>query len=117
MTDRNRSALLLLLPLLVLLLAGCPQQTTIAHIKQDPGKYYDKEVALRGQVVQSFGAFRQGIYELDDGTGRLWVLVEDEGVPRQGAQVETVGTVVPGVSFGGRDYGTSLREKHHRLRS
>lgn len=110
----RKLALIALLPLLVLALAGCPTQTTIAKIKDDPGRYHDKDVALRGTVTQSFGALDKGAYELDDGTGRIWVLVEDQGVPRQGAKVETVGRVIAGASFLGRDYGTSIREKKHR---
>jgi hypothetical protein len=114
MTATRKLAALLLLPLLALILAGCPKQTTIADIKKDPARYENKEVQLRGRVTQAIGALGQGIYEIDDNTGRLWVLVESSGVPRTGAEVETVGTVVPGVTFGGRDYGTSLREKKHR---
>ena len=114
MSRNRRIVLALLAPLLVLALAGCPSQTTIAKIKEDPGRYRDKEVALRGKVTQAFGALGQGAYELDDGTGRIWVLVEEGGVPRQGAEVETVGRVIAGATFLGRDYGTSLREKKHR---
>jgi hypothetical protein len=114
MRRSRRLALALLAPLLVLALAGCPKQTTIAKIKDDPGRYRDKDVALRGTVTQAFGALGQGVYELDDGTGRIWVLVEEGGVPRQGAKVETAGRVIAGATFLGRDYGTSLREKKHR---
>ena len=114
MSRNRRIALALLAPLLVLALAGCPKQTTVAEIKNDPGRYRDKEVALRGDVTQAFGALDKGAYELDDGTGRIWVLVEKTGVPRQGARVEVVGRVIAGATFLGRDYGTSLREKKHR---
>ena len=114
MTAKRKLAAFLFLPLLALILAGCPKQTTIADIKEDPARYEDKEVALRGRVTQSFGVLGQGVYELDDNTGRLWVIVESTGVPRTGARVEVVGTVISGATFGGRDYGTSLREKDHR---
>jgi len=114
MSGKRRLLLILLVPLFALALAGCPKRTTVAEIKNDPGRYQDKEVALRGHVAQAIGALGQGIYELDDGTGRIWVLVEEGGVPRQGAEVETIGRVIAGATFGGRDYGTSLREKKHR---
>ena len=112
--SRTRKLALILLPVMVLALAGCPKQTTVAKIKDDPSRYRDDEVALRGTVTQSFGALDKGAYELDDGTGRIWVLVEDTGVPRQGARVEVVGRVIAGATFLGRDYGTSIREKKHR---
>ena len=114
MSRNLRPIVALFLSLAVFVLAGCPQRTTIAEIKQDPGHYHDKEVVLRGHVTESFGVLAQGVYELDDGTGRLWVLVEKSGVPRQGAEVEVIGRVISGVSFSGRDYGTGLREIRHR---
>ncbi len=114
MSKKVRLFVALFFPLAVLLLAGCPQRTTIAQIKQDPGHYHDKEVVLRGHVTESYGVLAQGVYELDDGTGRLWVLVEKRGVPRKGAEVEVVGRVISGVSFSSRDYGTGLREIRHR---
>jgi hypothetical protein len=114
MNGKRRLLLAFLVPLVALVLAACPQRTTVAEIKSDPGRFHNKEVSLRGHVTQAIGALGQGIYELDDGTGRIWVLVEKGGVPRQGAEVETVGQVIAGATFGGRDYGTSIREKKHR---
>lgn len=105
-----------LLLLCVLLLAGCPKRTTVGKILADPGRFENKEVVLRGQVTQSFGALGPGIYEIDDGTGKLWVLVEKGGVPSQGAEVEVSGRVVPGATFAGKNYGTSLREKRRRIK-
>ena len=91
MTATRKLGGLLLLSLLAVILTGCPKQTTIADIKKDPARYENKEVSLRGHVTQAFGALGQGIYEIDDNTGRLWVLVESTGVPRQGAEGGTSG--------------------------
>lgn len=33
----------------------------------------NKEVIVAGRVTQSIGAFDHGIYQVDDGTGSLWV--------------------------------------------
>jgi len=98
-----------------LLLAGCPEQTTIGRVLEDPGRYANKEVALRGTVSNSFGVLGQGAYELDDGTGKMWVIVERGGVPSKGARVRTAGTVISGATFGGRNFATALREKEHRV--
>lgn len=114
MTKRARLALSLALPFLALILAGCPKRTKIADIKQDPGRYHDKEVILEGEVTQSFGAFGQGIYEIDDGTGQMWVFVEEGNVPSRGAEVKVTGRVTPGVTFAGRNYATVLREKRRK---
>jgi hypothetical protein len=93
----------------VLLLTACPSQTTISKINADPARYRNKEVAIAGTVRDSYGALGQGAYEIDDGTGRLWVVTR-RGVPSRGARVGAKGHVYTGFNFGGRNYGTVLEE-------
>jgi len=71
MRDMMRAKLMpaLLLGCVCLLLVAC-EETTIAKINEDPGRYTNKEVSLRGTVNNSFGLVGQGVYELDDGTAR-----------------------------------------------
>ncbi len=97
-------------------LAGCPQRTTIAEINADPGRFRDKEVTIEGRVTTSFGAVGEGAYELDDGTGHIWVLTS-RGVPSQGARVRSSGRVQSGLTFAGRTFGTVLRESDRRVQS
>ena len=54
-----------------LALTACPNQTTISKINQNPSRYQAKDVALIGTVTDSYGALGTGVYELDDGTGRI----------------------------------------------
>jgi hypothetical protein len=93
----------------VVLLTACPSQTTISKINADPARYRNKEVAIVGTVRDSYGALGQGAYEIDDGTGRLWVVTR-RGVPARGARVGAKGHVYTGFNFGGRNYGTVLEE-------
>jgi hypothetical protein len=97
----------------VLLLSACPSQTTISKINADPARYRNKEVAIVGTVRDSYGALGQGAYELDDGTGRIWVVTR-RGVPSRGARVGAKGHVYNGFNFGGRNYGTVLEETDRR---
>lgn len=97
----------------VLLLAACPSQTTISKINADPARYRDKEVGIVGTVKDSYGVLGQGAYEIDDGTGRLWVVTR-RGVPSRGARVGAKGRVYTGFNFGGRNYGTVLEESDRR---
>ncbi len=97
-------------------LTACPSQTTISKINQNPARYHDKEVALVGRVTDSYGVLGNGIYELDDGTGRIWVMTT-QGVPSKGARVGASGHVHTGVSFGGRTYGMVLQEEHRRTKT
>jgi hypothetical protein len=106
----------LVLPLLaaMVVLAACPQQVTVAEIKADPGRFSGKEVTISGNVTSSFGALGQGAYEVEDGTGKIWVLTESGGVPGQGARVRVSGRVNTGITFAGRSFGTVLRESSRK---
>jgi hypothetical protein len=97
---RNIRRVALLLPVLVsaLLLSGC-ERKSINQIKADPGRYANREVAVVGHVVQSVSILGRGAYEVDDGTGRLWV-VSQTGVPRKGAKVAVRGTIRDAFNLG-----------------
>jgi hypothetical protein len=98
----------------MVMIAGCPTQTTVNKIQQDPHHFYNKEVALRGNVTESYGALGTGVYQLDDSTGKIWILSESYGVPSKGAHVTVTGTVVDTISFGGKSFATALRQTRRR---
>lgn len=100
--------------ILVLMLAGCPQQRTIAQLNSDPGSYFNKEVTVVGNVTHSFGALGQGIYEINDGTGSIWVLSQNYGVPSDGTKVGVTGYFVPTLTFAGKSFANAIRESKHR---
>jgi hypothetical protein len=93
----------------VVSLTACPKQETISRINADPGRYRNKEVGIIGNVTDSYGVLGNGAYEIDDGTGRIWV-VTTRGVPSKGSRVGTKGKIYTGYSFGGRSFGTVLQE-------
>ena len=93
---------------------GCSQHVKVADLTRDPGKYRDKDVTVSGRVTESFGALGTGAYQLDDGTGKIWIISEQYGVPNQGAEVEATGRLMEGATFGGRSFGTALRETKRR---
>ena len=97
-----------------LILAGCPTRTTIEKINRDPGRYAGKEVTIAGRVTNSFGALGTGVFELEDGTGRMWVFSERYGVPGREAKIAVTGHIEQGFSFGGRSFATILRETERR---
>ena len=101
----------------LLLLTACPKRTTISQINADPDRYRDKEVAVAGTVRESYGAsFVGGAYEVDDGTGRIWVISRRGGVPSRGSQIGVKGRVYNGLTFGGRNFGTVIDESDRRSR-
>ena len=95
------------------LLAAC-EQTKISQINADPGRYMNKEVAVVGHVTQSIGALGKGIYQVDDGTGRLWVVANVRGVPSKGTRVGVKGHVRPTLTFLGINYATVMEETDRR---
>ena len=99
---------------LAILLAGCPTRTSIERINRDPGRYVGKDVTVAGHVTSSFGALGSGVFEIDDGTGRMWVYSQRYGVPSNGAKVAVTGQLQQGFSFGGRSFATILRESERR---
>jgi len=94
----GRHALLVFLISGTVFFSGC-ERKDINQIKAEPSRYLTKEVAIAGNVVQSFSVLGRGAYEVDDGTGRLWVLSET-GVPRKGARVVVKGTVRDALNVG-----------------
>jgi hypothetical protein len=98
-----------------LLLTACPSQTNIAKINRDPGHYRNKEVGIAGRVTDSYGVLGAGAYEIDDGTGRMWVATR-RGVPSRGSHVGAKGYIHSGFSFAGRSFGTVLEETDRRSR-
>jgi hypothetical protein len=110
----GRLSLTLLIVAGSLILAACPTRTSIERINRDPGRYVGKEVAIAGHVTTSFGALGTGVFEVDDGTGRMWVFSERYGVPGNGARVGIRGRIEQGFSFGGRSFATIMRETERR---
>jgi len=90
-------------------LAGC-QRTTISDISKHPVKYEGNEVTIAGKVTQSGGDFAQGAFEMDDGTGRLWVETDGISLPEKGSQIAVTGLVESGQSMGLNSMTTVLQE-------
>jgi len=113
-TIRARVLSLSLLAIAILLLAGCPPRESIAKINRDPGRYAGKEITIAGRVVDSYGALGRGAFLVDDGTGSMWVLAGQYGVPGAGAKVAVTGHIEQGFTLGGRNFATILRETERR---
>ena len=113
------TAVLLLLAV-VLAAAGCPKRVSIADIESDPGRYANKDVAVAGTVVTSYGISiplmneAGGIYKIDDGTGSIWVFTK-KSVPGKNAKLGVKGKVQQGVTYNGKNYGLVLIEDDRRF--
>jgi len=114
LTIRTRIVTALLVVAGSILLAGCPPRVSIAKLNQDPGRYAGKEISIAGRVTDSFGALGRGAFQVDDGTGNMWVVTGHHGTPETGTKVAVIGHIEQGFSFGGRNFAVILHETERR---
>ena len=117
MLDSNMtvSAKKRLLPAVVLLVVaacilGCTTPASIADINRDPGRFAGKQITIKGRASDAFGGFGNGMFQVQDSTGAIWVLSQGFALPGNGVEVTVTGEVQQGVSFGGKSYGTMFRQ-------
>jgi hypothetical protein len=75
----------------LLTLSGCKGATPIRKLLDDPSQYEGMTVQIAGDVTKSIGVLHTGVYQVDDGTGKLFVVSKDGGAPREGAKVGVKG--------------------------
>ena len=97
-----------------LILSGCGS-TKIGRILADPTRYNSRSVAVEGRVTQVVGAFVAGLYQVEDETGKIYVL-SSRGVPTKGVRVKVEGNVTPGLNVMGKSWGTTIREREHKVK-
>jgi hypothetical protein len=100
---------------LTLVVSGCAlavRHPTVAELKYNPGRYYDRTVSVQGVVTSSWGVplvpFQ--FYKVDDGTGEVTVIANDGRTPVRGARVRVRGRVEQLAMIGGRSLGLHIRE-------
>ena len=80
---------------LLALIAGCKasdmQVTSIKTLLDDPSRFDKQTVRIAGDVTRSFGILGYGAYDVEDGTGKLAVVTQENGAPRIGAHVGVEG--------------------------
>ena len=81
----------------------------IKTLLDNPSEYNDKTVRVEGVVKTSVGAFGEGAYDVNDGTGTLTVLAGEGGTPREGVRVEVEGEFESLFTLGS-DTGAVLKE-------
>jgi hypothetical protein len=93
--------------------AACASGASVGQLKTNPGRYVDRNVTVRGTVTSSWGIplvpFK--MFQVDDGTGEILVVSDDNRVPSKGARVRVTGKVGEFAVFGGRSIGLHLRER------
>ena len=96
------------------LLAGCAP-VTIGRINSDPSRFQNRTVKVTGTVTNSVGLLGRGGYQIEDSTGKIYV-IWGTGVPSRGSQVTVTGRVSPGAEVLGTAVGVTIREQAHRVK-
>ena len=79
----------------LLVIPGCKGGTTpIKTLLDDPGLSNGKQVQIAGDVTKSPAMPESDAFEVDDGTGKVFVLSKEHGTPPVGTKV-----VVKGVFY------------------
>jgi hypothetical protein len=112
--SRSRILLVAVFAWALLSLPGCTRHASIADILRDPAQFAGKEVVISGQASAGFGGFGNGFFQMDDGTGKLWVMSQNFGIPAEGARVSLTGEVEQGIAIGGRSFGVVFRQTKPR---
>jgi hypothetical protein len=92
----------LMLGMVLIGLNACSQTIHIRDLLDKPQEYDGKTVQVAGTVTQSVGVLGTGAFEIDDGTGKIYVIAKGSGVPREGAKTKAKGRFESVFSFLGR---------------
>jgi len=87
----------------------------IGRINADPSRFRNQTVQVTGDVVTSVGVLGTGGYQIEDATGKVFV-ISKSGVPSRGSRVTVTGKVMPGAEVLGQAVGTAILEDHHTLK-
>lgn len=81
----------LLLGAALLGLGACAHTIPIRDLLDRPQDFDGRTVQVEGTVTQSAGVLGTGAFEIDDGTGKIFVIAQGQGVPREGARTKARG--------------------------
>lgn len=104
----------LLAVLVAVSLAGCAMRArSVAEIRDDPGRFDDRQVEVTGRVTSAWSLplVPYGLYKIDDGSAEITVLSSRRGSPSRGALVKVRGKVREVANFGATSVGLHIEER------
>ncbi len=82
----------------LLVIPGCKGTTPIKTILDDPERSNGKQVQIAGEVTKSPASPSPESFEVDDGTGKIFVLSKEHVIPREGTKVVVKGVYYAAIS-------------------
>lgn len=95
---------------LAVALSGCASTVRISDLMAAPQRYDGQTVRVEGTVTRSAGILGMGGYELDDGTGQIFIVAQSGGVPSEGARTRVTGRFQSIFSLAGRSVAAIMQE-------
>lgn len=102
----------LLLGALIVVFGACAPTVRVRDLLDRPQDYDGRTVKVEGTVTRSAGIFGTGAYEIDDGTGTIFVVAQGQGVPREGARTKAKGRFESVFSLAGRTIAAIVQGKN-----
>ena len=93
--------------------ACAARSASVGEVKVNPGRYIDRSISIEGVVTESWGIplVPYKLYKVDDGTGEITVVTDDDRIPSKGARVRVRGKLQDVATLGGRTLGLHLRQE------
>ena len=97
-------------------LTSCSRVTTVRDVQNYPQRnWLTSTVYLQGQVSDRAPLINAQVYQLQDSTGKIWVLT-DKATPKVGDRVYVKGQVrYEKIPIGGQDFGEAYIEEQEQL--
>jgi hypothetical protein len=114
--NRTRGSFAIVVALLLgLALTSCRGggTTEIKTLLDDPARFDRQTVRIAGTVDGSAGILGYGTYHVDDGTGKLWVVTQSGGAPRNGARVGVEGEFRSAFTLGDRTGAVLMESRRY----
>lgn len=99
--------------LAALLAVGCKGEkaTPIRTLLDDPSRFDHQVVQIAGKVGEAAGALGYGVYRVDDGSGAITVVSQQNGAPRTGATVGVEGEFRSAFTLGTESVAVIMEQK------
>jgi hypothetical protein len=97
---------------LLFLMLGCAGATKVRDINDNPQKYNEEVVTVKGRVVESYSLpiISFGVARIDDGSGEIWVKPHDRSF-FEGEKVTVKGVLKISMTLGSKSFGYIVIEE------
>ena len=106
-----RKIIFTLMLILIVVIIQCAASVRIGDIKNTPNRFHNKKVTISGTVDETLTLpiLGVGIYQLNDGTGTIWVKPKEMSA-KKGERIRLTGTIKVGLTISGKSFGLILIE-------